>query len=146
MFFKEKWDYLDKWMLFKLWYKHSYRVKSKVSYCCSTGGLTSRMMYSWASRDVADSRVPEVALVRTSSWMLVRLELPPPLSWKRTTLPESKENSGMAEGGGTYQCLKDELVCVSFKLTLIIFFTDWKHNMSTTGGSCLSHTVWPVCS
>lgn len=57
----------------------------------------------------------------------------------------------MAEGGGTYQCLncftqKDELVRVIFKLTLLIFFTDWKHNMSTTGGSCLSHTVWPVCS
>lgn len=55
-------------------------------------------MYSPASWDVTDSRVPEVALVRSSSWMLVRRELlPPPLSWKRTALPKSKENSGTAD-------------------------------------------------
>lgn len=61
---------------------------------------TSRTMYSPASWDVTDSRVPEAALVRSSSWMLVRRELPPPppLSWKRTALPESKENSGTADG------------------------------------------------
>lgn len=59
---------------------------------------TSRTMYSPASRDVTESRVPEAVLVRSSSWMLVRRELPPPLSWKRTALPESKENSGTADG------------------------------------------------
>lgn len=60
---------------------------------------TSNTMYSSASRDMTESKVPEVARVRRSSWMLVRrLLLPPARRWNLSTLLESKENSGTTEG------------------------------------------------
>lgn len=40
---------------------------AKVSYDWLAGGLTSSTMYSLASRDVTESRVPDVSLVRRSS-------------------------------------------------------------------------------
>ena len=61
--------------------------------------LTSRTMYSLASREVMLSRLPEEARVRSRSSAWVERGLPPPRSWYRSTLSGSKDQSGNARVG-----------------------------------------------